>query len=71
MQAAGQPWLFEVLRAVAQPHLDLATDSIPAGAPGSPMDVLLAHLLSPLIGSASGRFEGYDTGHGAKLQSWA
>src|ERR1700722_5803422 len=43
MQAPGQSWLFEILRVFAHwPHLDLATDSIPAGAPCSPIDVLLA-----------------------------
>ena len=40
--SSGQSWLLEILGVVAhQPHLNLATDSIPAGAPCSPIDALL------------------------------
>src|SRR6266436_3862825 len=40
---AGQSRLFEILRVLARlPHLQRATDSIPAGAHCPPIDVLLA-----------------------------
>src|SRR6266446_1920698 len=41
--SAGQSRLFEILRVLARlPHLQRATDSIPAGAHCPPIDVLLA-----------------------------